>query len=335
MKPKCNKELYCQFLIAAQKNFTAKGMEKSIGGEVSHDSATRFLSGTKLTPKILWEYSQPLVKVDDGYLVCDETVLDHWYAKKISLARWQYSGTHHRVVQGIGLTTLLWTNSSDPQGKEHLPIDFRIYAPDQDGMTKNQHFREMLKLAKHRGFNPQAIVIDSWYSALETLHQINNYGWVFLAWLRSNRIVYPGKGRQNRHPIREITIPKQGRLVFLKGFGQVKVFRIITKEGKTDYLATNNLSFTLPDIQAVAARRWSVEEYHRGLKQTTGVAKCQARNPRSQRSHIFCAILSFLALEKKRLEDGLSWYESKRRVIADALFLYLKQPMIPLPVPSG
>lgn len=49
------------------------------------------------------------------------------------------------------------------------------------------------------------------------------------------------------------------------------------------------------------------------------------------RSHIFCAILSCLALEKKRLEENITWYGSKRRIIADALFPYLKQPMIPLP----
>jgi hypothetical protein len=40
-----------------------------------------------------------------------------------------------------------------------------------------------------------------------------------------------------------------------------------------------------------------------------------------------------MALEKKRIEEGITWYESKRRIIADSLFLYLKQPLIPLPNP--
>lgn len=333
MKPKCSKELYCQFLIAAQTNFTATQFADVCPSDIAHDAVTRFLSRTKLTPRILWEYTEPMVDKEEGYLVVDDTVLDHWYSRKIDLAKWQYSGTHHRVVQGVGLTTLVWTNRLPKEDAEHIPVDYRIYAPIQDGMTKNQHFREMLRLARHRGLQPKAVVMDSWYAAVDTLRLINHdYDWIFLAWLKSNRIVYLGRGKENRHQVKEVSIPNQGRLVHLKGFGQVKVFRVVTKEGKVDYLATNDLSLTFPDIQEVAARRWKVEEYHRGLKQTTGVESCQSRTGRSQRTHIFCAILSFLALEKKRLEDGITWYESKRKIIADALFLYLKQPMVPLPV---
>ena len=61
---------------------------------------------------------------------------------------------------------------------------------------------------------------------------------------------------------------------------------------------------------------------------------CQSRTKRAQRTHIFCSILSFLALEKKRMEDNISWYEAKRKIISDCLFAYLKQPMITLPVKS-
>jgi len=326
MKKKCSKELYCQFLIAAQKNFTATNFADHTD-KMAHDAVTRFLSETKLRPRDLWEYSSQFVEKTSGYLVCDDSVLDKWYGKDIKLTRWQYSSTHHRLVQGIGLTTLLWTKQ-----EEHIPIDFRVYAPEDDGFTKNEHFREMLCLAKQRGMKPEAVVMDSWYSALDTLHQINDYKWVFIAGLKSNRIVNTAPGKQNKYQIKDLPIPEQGRIVHLKKFGQVKVFRIATKDGRVEYYATNNLSATSPDIRDAAACRWKIEEYHRGLKQTTGIENCQSRTARSQRTHIFCSILSFLALEKKRLEDGVTWYESKRRIIADSLFLYLKQPLIPLPV---
>lgn len=140
------KELYCQFLIAAQTNFTATNFADHTQG-IAHDSVSRFLSQTKLTPKILWEYAKPFASLTSGCLVLDDSVLDHFFGEKISLARWQYSGTHHRVVHGIGLTNLLWTGNH----QEHIPIDFRVYAPKTDGMTKNQHAREMLTLARHRG----------------------------------------------------------------------------------------------------------------------------------------------------------------------------------------
>ena len=107
---KVTKEFYCQFLIAAQTNFTATNLS-SLTENVAHDAISRFLSNTKLTPKLLWEYSSQFIDKSSGVLILDDSVLDHPHAKKMSLAKWQYSGTHHDVVFGIGLTTLLWSNT--------------------------------------------------------------------------------------------------------------------------------------------------------------------------------------------------------------------------------
>lgn len=327
---KCSKELYCQFLIAAQNNFTATNFASLIEG-IAHDSITRFLSRTKLTPKILWEYSKLFVDLESGYLICDDTVLDHWYGENIELAKWQYSGTHHKVVYGIGLTTLLWT---DALGQKHIPVDFRVYAKSQDGCTKNEHFREMLVLAKHKRFVPEYVIFDSWYSTIKTLHLINDWKWKFVCGLQSNRSVSEAKGNPYQK-LSKVNISEEGNILHLKDFGSIKVFCIIAKKGKVQYLVTNDFSLTFQDIQDVAARRWKVEEYHRGLKQISGVEMCQSRTGRSQRTHIFCSILTFLALEKKRIEEGITWYEAKRKIISDALFSYLSSPTILLPVPAG
>lgn len=329
---KCNKELYCQFLIAAQTNFTATNFSNHTEG-IAHDSITRFLSNTKLTPNILWEYAKPLVDPKSGSLVLDDTVLDHFFGEKIDLTRWQYSGTHHRVVRGIGLTNLLWT---DTDGKSHIPIDFKIYHPETDGYTKNQHARTMLTLAKSRGFSPSLVVMDSWYASVDTLHLIDDYGWIFVCGLKGNRTVFTKEdtGVMKKWRVDELPVYSSGKIVHLKDFGTVRVFLLVAPNGKEDYYATNNLNVTQEDIRSAAALRWRVEEFHRGLKQTTGVEMCQATTQRSQRTHIFCSILSFLALEKKRLEDGITWYESKRKIISDSLFLYLKQPFVKLPTPT-
>lgn len=327
MRKKCSKELYCQFLIAAQTNFTATNFSTLVDN-TAHDSITRFLKDTKLTPNILWEYSQQFVEKDRGFLIGDDTVVDHPYGKKIGLAKWQYSGTHHDVVFGIGVTTLLWS-----KGEEHIPVDFRIYAKDDDGLTKNQHFREMLTLARHRGFTPEKVLMDNFYAALENLKLIKSFNWIFVTRLKSNRIVSTAPGKKGRCRIKDLQIPKEGMTVHLKGFCFVKVFLIDFLNGNKEYLATNDLSLSTKDIRDAAAQRWKIEEYHRGIKQTTGVEMCQARTKRAQRTHIFCSVLSFLALEKKRLEEKISWYEAKRKIISDALFSYLKSPMIQLPVP--
>lgn len=329
VKRKCSKESYCQFLIATQNNFTATNFA-SLTDNLSHDSISRFLSRTKLTPKILWEYSQTFVSLESGYLICDDSVLDHPYGEQIGLAKWQYSGTHHDVVFGIGLTTLLWTGGKDMD--EHIPVDFRIYAKQEDGNTKNDHFRQMLTTAKTRGFKPNKVLMDGFYASLGNLKLINQYGWIFVTRLKSNRLVSTAPGKQNRHPLKEIEIPQEGLILHLKGFGMVKVFLIDFQNGNKEYIGTNDLTLSLEDARLAGAQRWKIEEYHRGLKQTVGIEMCQSRNKRAQRTHIFCSILSFLALEKKRMEDNISWYEAKRKIISDALFSYLKSPLITLPV---
>ncbi|MCZ6901493.1 MAG: hypothetical protein O7C62_01735, partial [Rickettsia endosymbiont of Ixodes persulcatus] len=46
-----------------------------------------------------------------------------------------------------------------------------------------------LTLAKERGINPDAVVMDAWYSGLESLKHIGNLGWTWVSNLRKNRKV--------------------------------------------------------------------------------------------------------------------------------------------------
>lgn len=117
----------------------------------------------------------------------------------------------------------------------------------------------------------------------------------------------------------------------LKAYGFIKVFKTFSQaKGEVEYLATNKLDMTAQDIKTVAAQRWKIEEYHRGLKQTTGIEKCQARNQRSQRNHVFCSILSFVALETQRIHKDISWYQAKQQIIQHAMRQYLLKPTISL-----
>jgi putative transposase len=104
---------------------------------------------------------------------------------------------------------------------------------------KNEHFQDMLQKAKERGFAPEYVLMDSWYSALKNLKLIASFGWFFLTRLKSNRLVNPDGG--GNRPIREVEIPPEGRVVHLRGFGFVRVFRTVSKDGGAEYWATNDL----------------------------------------------------------------------------------------------
>jgi len=55
--------------------------------------------------------------------------------------------------------------------------------------------------------------------------------------------------------------------------------------------------------------RWKIEVYHRELKQTCAVERCQSHSGRAQRNHICIAILAWIQRHKKRLSEGITFYQ--------------------------
>lgn len=328
---KINTELYTQFLLANQKTFSATWFAELLKDDPAHDSVTRWLAKSKLQPKLLWKYAKPMVDVNGGYLILDDTVYDKWYAPKNELAKFQYSGTHHRPVRGIGVVTLLWNSEREPEEAEHIPVDYRIYCKKQDGYTKQQHFRHMLEMAFFRDFTPKAVLFDGWYAALANLKLIRSLGWIFICGIQCDRIVSLAPHKHQR--VDSLIIPRGGITCHLKGFDSVKIFKLVRTKTDIDYIATSDVSLTFPDIRDAAARRWKIEEYHQGVKQTTGAASCPARRQRIQRNHFFCSFLAFLALEQQRLSTGISWYRSQKDIVKETIVRYMQDPLIPLPKP--
>ena len=330
--PKCTKDIYCQFLVAAQEDFTATGMEDGFTGseaELSHDAVTRWQKNVKLTPAQLWPEVEPLVIKDSGWLVIDDMTIEKNRSYQLPMGAWHWSGARHQVVRGLNVVNLLWTGA----GREHIPVDFRLYAKREDGMTRNRHVKDMLRLAKHRGLNPQGVVFDTWYASQANLNLIHDLGWIWYAPLKPNRIVNYTQHLQDL--VFTAAELANGKLCHLKLVGPVKVFKFIATDGDIEYWVTNKLDASSQDTSEARVRRWSVEEFHRGLKQTTGIGKCQARNNRAQRNHIFCSIRSFVILEYYRLNTGITWYEAKRQIVREAIRGYLRQPLIPWPTAMG
>jgi len=323
--PKCDEMDYINFLIAAQKVFSSVEASRTHPDEEApaHDAYTRLLKRLPPDSKMLWQEVEPLVERKVGVLVIDDTTLDKPYASKMALVTQHWSGKHGRVVKGINLISLVWTGSA-----YRLPCDFRIYNKAHDGLTKNDHFRNMVQQAAEHGFEPELVAFDSWYSGLPNLKQLRTLNWHWLTQLKSNREV--SIERTGNRPIHEIFIPSQGRLVHLKGYGWIKVFRTVGTNGDAEYWATSQLEMTIKEAAFHALDAWQVEVYHRGLKQFTGVEQAQYRLEISQRNHIGLAIRAFVRLEMHRLHAGISWFEAKTSIFRSAMRHYLAHPTITL-----
>lgn len=317
---------YINFLIGTQKIYScveAARVSPDKESVPAHDAINRLLHRLEPNSEDLWQEVQSLVQLQRGILVIDDSTLDKQYAQKIELVSRQWSGKHHRVVKGINLTTLLWTD-----GDQRLPCDYRLYDKANDGATKNDHFRTMMATAKERGFVPNCVAFDSWFSALENLKLIRSYGWIWLTRLKRNRLVNPD-AKGNRR-LSELELSDKGTVVHLKGYGFIKVFKIVAPDGDIDYWASNDLDLSPLQRLQYAEFEWLIEEYHRGLKQCCGVERSQIRSARAQRNHIGLAIRAFLRLESYWFNTGISWYEAKTSIIREAVRSYLASPWLTL-----
>jgi hypothetical protein len=324
--PKCDELDYINFLIAAQQVFSSSEAARTHPVEEeapAHDAYTRLLQRLPPDSEKLWEEVEPLVERKSGVLVIDDTTLDKPYAKKMALVTQHWSGKHGRVVQGINLISLVWVNKTC-----RLPCDFRLYNKAQDGLSKNDHFQHMIEQADERGFQPELVAFDSWYSGLSNLKLLRRLDCPWLTQLKRNRQV--SIDRTGNRPIREILIPSQGRLVHLKGYGWIKVFRTVATNGDAEYWATSQLDMTLEQAAFYALDAWQVEVYHRGLKQFTGIECAPCRLEVSQRNHIGLAIRAFVRLEVHRWHSGISWFEAKTSIVRSAIRQYLAHPSITL-----
>ena len=326
--PKVHATDYIQFLIATPKACSgteAARVQPDQPDPPAHDAFTRLLTRLEPDPETLWRESQTQLDRTDGVLVIDDSTLDKPYARSIALVTKHWSGKHHAVVRGINLVSVVWTD-----GDRHIPCDYRVYEK-ADGRTKNDHFGDMLRVAYARGLKPRCVCFDGWYSSLDNLKLIRAIGWTWLTRLKSNRLV--NRDHQGVRALKDTAVAAAGTEVWLPGYGLVKVFGIVAPDGDIAYWATNDLGMTDLTRVQFAEFSWSIEHYHRGIKQCTGIERCQCRSARAQRNHIGLALRAFLRFEAHCFARGISWVEAKTAIIRDAVRDYLARPRIGFPRP--
>ncbi len=320
--PKCSDEDYINFVIATPRTVTATEaarVQPESTKPPPHDAFTRLLERLEPDPETLWQEAEAQIDRSGGILVLDDSTLDKPFSKRNDLVYRHWSGKHKEVVSGINLITLLWTD-----GDRAVPCDYRIFDKDTNGKTKNDHFSEMLMEAHKRGFAPKIICFDSWYSSVENLKLARGLGWHFLTRLKSNRQVNPD--REGLAAVSAIEIPALGRVVWLKGFGLVKVFRIAETFGSAEHWATNRIEMSDLERVKYAGYSWQIEHFHRGIKQQCLIERAQCRHRRQWQNHIGLCLRAFLRLESHCYHKGVSWFEAKTEIIRDAVRAYLANP---------
>ncbi len=298
---------------------------------VSHDAVSDYLAREKATARQIWELAKEVIKDDaKSYLIVDDSVQDKRYSRKIELVKNQYSGAEHGLVNGIGIVNLVHSD-----GTTFAPIDYRLYAPIQDGKTKNEHFREMLIAAKkEKGIKAEIILFDSWYASVENLKLIHRMPMKFVTTLKENRLISLSKEGGYIH-LEEIEWTDErihyGVEIKLQEVPfHVQLFKLVATNGDIDWVITNCPEKISADlVQQENKVRWNIETMHRELKQLTGIEKCQSRKARSQRNHISYCYQAWFALKKKAKEANTTVYALRNNLFSEYLKSVLRQPIIP------
>ena len=323
---------YIEYLLSTPKNYTCTHLAAHLP-TTTHDQVNRFLRKNILSASQLKELVQPLIHDSpEAFLLVDDSVQDKRYSRFIALTKRQYSGNVHGMVRGIGLVNLV--HSSGEAG-DFLPLDYRIYAPDEDGKTKNDHFRDLFDGVVAAGkLLARTILFDSWYAGSTNLKHIHRAGWTFFTTLQRNRLVSLAK-ESGYQRLDTLEPPPRGWSdgveVRLKEvpFG-VKLFKLVATNGDIEWVITNHLAAHLTREMVVEAVRvrWQVEEFHRSFKQLTGAEKCQCRQASAQRNHLQCCYLAWVSLRQHARAVGQTIYQAHQQQWAPYLRRLLQSSII-------
>lgn len=321
--PKVTDEDYINFIIATPREVTATFAERvqpESTNAPAHDAFTRLLQRLEPDAETLWAEARTQIDFESGMLILDDSTLEKPYSQFNALVYRHWSGKQKEVVSGINLMTLLWTD-----GVRCVPVDYRVFDKDRDGKTKNDHFSEMLLTAFERGFKPALVCFDSWYASIENLKLCRSLGWHFLTRLKANRQIRVGGGKLQA--VSDAGLGGgNGTIVWLKGFGEIKVFRVRATDGASEYWATSLREMTEEGRETQAKSAWRIEMYHRGLKQQCLIERAQCRRLRPVSNHIGLCIRAFVRLESHCYREKISWIEAKTSIIRDAVRAYLSNP---------
>jgi hypothetical protein len=327
-----SKKEYVEYLLSTAFNYTCSNMADH-KVSVSHDVVSDFLRQQRFTPADLWQIVHPhLEDSPTSVIIADDSVQDKRYSHFIELVKKQYSGNEHGLVKGIGLVNFVHSSGNDG---DFWPIDYRIYHPDTDGKTKNDHFQEMfLRLVTHKQLKCSTILFDTWYASVENLKLIHRHGWTFFTTLKSNRKVSVSREVGYQH-LNELIFDEQstlkGQIVKLKEIPfMVKLFKIVAPNGDIEWVITNDLSHSVNLFVAELKNdnRWQVEDFHRGVKQLTGSEKCQCRKARSQRNHLACCYHAWVSLKVRAKQVHRTIYQIRKELFSDYLVHELMYPRI-------
>ena len=333
-------DLYTDFLLTTVHQATATGLSKMVDGAVTHDSITRLLTENDFSSKDLWQSVKPLVRehqTEQGCMIFDDVIVEKKYMEDNALICWHYDHSTQKTVKGINLLTAFYhTHHEDQEFPLRVPISFELILKTihfcdvktkkekrQCPITKNEMLRQMVQQGIHNQLKFKYVLADSWFGSSENMLFIHRKKKFFIFDMKSNRkAALSEKARNNGQWTRidELDILDNTPVkVWLKDLEipvllTKQVFKNKNQSTGVRFLVSNDFSLSDDDFTTLYKKRWSVEEYHKSLKQNAAIAKSPTRTVKTQSNHLFASILAYVKLEKLKFIQRLNHFAIKSKI---------------------
>jgi hypothetical protein len=339
-------DLYTDYLISSFGQVTATGLSRLLDGEVSHDQITRFLASEPKRSADLWRIAKPLVRSvesESGVIVIDDTIEEKEYTDENELICWHWDHSKGRNVKGINFLSALYVTA-----EAALPVAFDLvtkleaFVDEKTGnlrrkssISKNERYRMLLRVVVHNQVKFRYVINDSWYSSSDNMKMIKrDLHKEFVMPLKSNRKVALSKEQKasgQYRAVSQLQLPVDATLeIWLEevGFPLLLTKQVFINDDLSEgtlYLVTSDLTLPFDHIQQLYQRRWSVEEYHKSLKQNASLEKSPTRTTTTQRNHLFSSLCAYLKLESMKWRTKLNHFALKSKIYQSALKAAYKQ----------
>jgi hypothetical protein len=213
-------------------------------------------------------------------------------------------------------------------------------------VSQNELCRELIKQAGINLIPFRFVLFDVWFASAETRVFIkHDQQRDFLCPLKTNRKV--ALSVAEKHQGRYTRVDTLGweantpRIVYLDGvdFPRLLVKQVFTNEDGSQgilYLVSSDTTVSVDELTTTSHTRWTVECYHKSLKQNVSLAKSPTQTVTTQTNHFFAALCGFIKLERLKGKTKLNHFALKAKLYLTALhsaFSTLRQ-LTPLLTPA-
>ena len=333
-------DIYTDYLICSFGQASATGLARLLDHEISHDAVTRFLSAEPQTSAALWRVVKPLVRAverEEGVLIIDDSIEEKPSTDENELVSWHYDHSTDRTVKGINFLTALYHAS-----EVSLPVAFDLVTKTEQyldaktnrskrksAITKNERFRLLLRVAVHNQVQFKYVLNDVWFASSENMkfikHQLHKE---FVMPLKENRkLALSAAQKQLGQYVTVTTLELAAGTTLQIWLEEVDFPLSLTKEVFTNkdssvgvrYLVSSDLTLSFDHQTKLYQKRWSIEVYHKSLKQNASLEKSPTRTPTTQRNHFFASLCAYIKLEALKIKTGVGHFTIKSKIYLSAL----------------